>query len=383
MSGIDALIDGAVVAGELDAGINPDIVAAKSSLGPGAIAVLAGKNVEREKKAKEPRWSREDDQFLCESLGVISEEEISRILGRTVVSIHLRWKRDLCLIAPIKQKHILTVNQLANGLGIDSHSAMKLFDLGILPGYKLPNDRKIKVVKRITVLRFICNPLNWMYFDPKRVNNSPLARNRGMKYYDTEFWSHARKLVLKKKSLWTDKWWRPGQVAKYHGLANSAAVNNAIRRGQLPATRWGNWWILKSNATDPALRFTQGKEKLEVTLKRWPEISAFIVLAEAVGLTCRQIGILMNWDLKRVGYLLCGLHKRRLILGIIKKHGLDIYYNKRTSKTAACWDKHRGRFPYLAKLIESPRLQKGLNRGERRALNQAMRRSDKYWEMRG
>ncbi len=100
---------------------------------------------------------------------MLTDEEIARELGRTPIAIRLRGKRDLRLPAPSKNPSLLTGEQIAQGLAIDTHSSMRLIDRGILPGYRLPSQRAIRVVKRIDLLMFATNPMNWIYFDPDRV----------------------------------------------------------------------------------------------------------------------------------------------------------------------------------------------------------------------
>ena len=84
------------------------------------------------------------------------------------------------------------------------------------------------------------------------------APKRSVKVFDKAFWAHVRSLVHRRKQMWTDEWWRIGRVARYHNVAHGI-VNNAIRKDSLKAVDYGNWWILKSVATDPDVQFMTSK----------------------------------------------------------------------------------------------------------------------------
>lgn len=350
----DLMIEASAVQGQLDAGLLPSIVASRSSLGGRAVSILSSTACDTG-KFKSPKWTKDEDNFLISCLGILSEEDIAEALGRTVAAVHLRWKRELMLPAISKRSDVMTCNQIANGLCIDSHTAIKLLEAGILPGRLLPfNSRVVRVVNRVTLLRFIVNPMNWIYFKPDRVDRNHLVR--GLKVYDHAFWAHARRLVLKQRSLWKDEWWRIGEVARYHGLHHKA-INKAIHDGRLQAKDWGNWWVLKSHATDPDLRLQtwtglggKGQDHFIVS----PRADAFVVLAEAVGLMHSETGALMGgWKDKKVAYRLHVLRERNRIPAIIESNLLNVFYDKRTHETFADWTMHRDTFPRLARLMDS------------------------------
>ncbi len=378
MNNADLLVETAVVHGQLSTGIPPAIVAVRSSLGGRGVAVLAGKSRVNPKlgKFKSPNWTKKEDIFLERSLGILSEEAIAEMLGRSVIAVHLRWKRDLRLPAPSKNPEIMTCNQIANGLAIDSHAALKLIQRDILPGYLLPGKDVTYVVNRIALLRFIVNPMNWIYFKPERIGTRPTGR-RG-KVFDVAFWAYAKRLALKRKALWEDEWWRIGKVARYHRISCNA-VNKAVRVGRLKATDWGNWWVLKSQAKDPSLQLQtwtgkggKGQPRLQVSLRA----EAFMVLAEAVGLMHSEIAVLMKWKEKRVCYFLHLMRKRGRIKQIIKENNLKVFYDRKTGKTFASWKMHRDRFPHLAKLMESIDCSLPMTRSERKYINRVKRKTE-------
>jgi hypothetical protein len=134
-----------------------------------------------------------------------------------------------------------------------------------------------------------------------------------------------------------------------HGVFDPVRMSRLVK-----ATDWGNWWILKSHATDPSMRFyvgngCKGKDRIGVSQKA----KAFIVLASAVGLTYADIGGMMKWGPKRIQYLLYLFRKDRLIEKIIRENNLAVFYKKTTSEIFADWRMHKKKFPRLAKRMES------------------------------
>jgi hypothetical protein len=195
-------------------------------------------------------WTEEENQFLVAKRGKLSEEEIARQLGRTQISVHLHSERELKLTAPSKASDILTGEHIAWGLGMDNKSIHRLIDRGILPGRRLPTARVIRVVDRMVLLRWIADPMHWIYIHPERVGLF-LARGKRAEFQglDIAFWASARIVVLAAQRRWKDAWLRPGEVAQILGTAGQGTryLNCAIRRGNIKATKWGNWWIRRSD----------------------------------------------------------------------------------------------------------------------------------------
>ena len=76
---LDALIETAVNAAQIESGVNPRLVMARSKT---AVSVAA-----LQTDGVNPRsgvWTAEEDAFLRDNLGVLSQEEIADHLGRTV-----------------------------------------------------------------------------------------------------------------------------------------------------------------------------------------------------------------------------------------------------------------------------------------------------------
>jgi len=230
-----------------------------------------------------PRWTAEEDAFLEANLGWLSEAEIAERLGRSVNAVHLRWFRDLKLPAPSRHPDIVTANQVAAMLGVDGHSIIKLINRGLLPARTLPGDRNIRVIRRITLHRWVINPDHWPYFRPwQKTIPDP----------------HLRRLVTLKMARWDDEWWTPGQVAEYHGLTSSNVINRRILNGDLPAIRWGNWWIKRSDALGQI--FFVGKGSAGYVWS--PRADAYLLAARAAGETWADIARKMKWTRQRVAY---------------------------------------------------------------------------------
>lgn len=351
LSALDMIVESAAVQGQLDAGVAPKVVAARSSLGERAVCVFSSG---RPKKIESPKWSQAEDELLESCLGILAERDIAELLGRSPLAVRLRWKRDLALPAPSKHPDYITANQIANGIGSDVHAVMALIDRGILKGHTLPMVRTIRLVHRTTLLCFLTNPMNWAYFHPERVGLAPPDRRRG-KNYDVAFWAHARRLVLKRKALWKDAWWRIGEVARFRGVS-TVAINKAIRESKLPATAWGNWWVLRSHAMDSSIRLQAwsgvgGKGQYHSDISKGAE--GFIVLACAVGLMYAEAGELMGWKKKRVDYFFHHFRRSGMIPHIIDEHGLFVHYDETTGGVFASWKVYADRFPRLARLMKA------------------------------
>lgn len=262
MVDLDALIEETVIRAEIGAGTAPHWLAHSGDARMVAVMARCGSPGDRRSA-----WSVDEDRFVRDNVLYLSDEEMGRALGRSTESVHIRRERHLRLPARTQLDEWPTMRRAARMLGIPcAKSVRKLIDAGLLPGYVLPLGRRFTVIPRQAIQRFACNPHNWCYFDPGRVADLKL-----------------RKLIAIRRDRWHDAWWTPGQVAAYHGVTISA-VNQAIHRGRLPAVRWMNWCILRSDAQ--RVRFTVGKGSNEL----WtPAQDRYAVLARAVGLSYSTI----------------------------------------------------------------------------------------------
>jgi hypothetical protein len=112
-------------------------------------------------------------------------------------------------------------------------------------------------------MRWVLQPDHWIYVKPERVGAMHPRGKRGLgESYDFAFWEDARRMVVKARRAWKDRWLTPGEatrILKIYPKANARRriqddrlrgqhyVNAAILKGHLKATRWGNWRIKKSD----------------------------------------------------------------------------------------------------------------------------------------
>jgi len=189
------------------------------------------------------QWTPEEDAYVRENLGILTEEEMAKHLNRTKVAVHLRWKRDLYLTAPSKRDDVLTGMKAAKILNVDSHKISSWVDIGMIPGSLMPGDRKIRLISKTSFLVWACNPDNWVYFDIKKVADP-----------------HLKRLLKLRAKRWGDEWWTTRQVADYHGV-DTGDVKRYIKAGwiksfRLPVSlggrhqdrKWSNHFIKKSEA---------------------------------------------------------------------------------------------------------------------------------------
>lgn len=234
--------------------------AATGARGGGAKIPLCLAHDEKQRSLK---WTAEEEAFVRENHGRITEDKIAAQLGRSPISVHLRIKRELRLVAPSKAPEILTAEQTAWGLGLGcGKSIHRLMDDGLMPGRRLPGMDVTRVIDRQALLLWMLEPMHWIYFRPDRVGSLRCQGNRVIAdCYDFEFWELARDLILAASAAWKDEWLTPGQVARELELKwGSRPVNAAILRGALKATRWGNWWILRSDLPAKGMRINaQGR----------------------------------------------------------------------------------------------------------------------------
>jgi hypothetical protein len=210
-----------------------------------------------------------------------------------VEAVHLRWSRDLRLPAPSKRPDEYTGQQAADALGMDVHPICRLIDAGVLPGRVLPGVRHIRVVRRITLYRWAVTPRNWIYFKPWRGK--------------VREWRLARLIALAMER-WPDEWWTPGQVAAYHGVDHTD-VNRLIHQGKIQGVQYGNWWITRSEATRPDVRFYKGKGAGH-NLEWNPEADRFLLRAWAERMPLEVIGRTMGMPYNRVRHRLDTLKRK-------------------------------------------------------------------------
>jgi hypothetical protein len=319
MMDLDMLLDEAFIEGALAAGTTPEILAARFPQQADHVMEMApilGKGIVNWNRT----WTTGEERRLDEELGVYPIEEIARRHGRTPAAIKIRYTR-LGLEAPSKRN--MTALDTAGALGMDVHSIVKLIESGSLPAEKATE--KIWAIQREKLVRWAVNPMNWMCFKLEKVQDEEIKR-----------------LVARQRERWTDEWWSTGQVGAYHGFTSSA-VNNRIHKGLLPAVRWGNWWVLRSDAVKCHFA-PPGRNGLD-----WSEAGdAFIVLGRAVGLPIPLINELRGQG--DAGHRLrCLMRDEEGLRQLVLARGLQVYI--RDGRVWADWRQHRDRFPGLTRAI--------------------------------
>lgn len=346
MLDLDKLIDEAAGRAELSTSLSPRVALARATTPAEKRRAVLVQQPSRASSLNQ--WTPEEEAFVAANLGQLHLDEIARRLGRTRVAVNIYIKRDMDIPAASKHPDILTAEQIAEGLHVDGKSIHALIDRGILPGRRLPADDATRVVRRVTLLRFITNWRNWVYFDPERVGKYGPRRTK--QAYDYDFWARARRLVQLARSRWHDEWWTPSQVARHHKVS-IAVVNNAVHDGRLTeAVKWQNWRILKSVAVN-ATHLHTGKGSN--TYLDWSAgLDELIVLGTAVGLSVNALAAYSGLKTSAICYRRAELQRKKLIAPVIETRGLAVDYTAKTGVLFADWKKSRTRFKALATALD-------------------------------
>jgi hypothetical protein len=240
-------------------------------------------------KTRHRPWTPEEDAYLTENYFKMSRNLIAKKLGRSEVATKIHSERELKLGAPTKGPEILTGEHVAMGLGLDGKSVHLLMDRGLMPCHRLGEGRgrSIRCINRKDFNAWLLKPEHWCYFKPRRVGKKTKRGKRGYTpVYDAQYWKDQRRQLLRAFRKWskTDAWLTPIQAAKAIGLKASRGgghnINAAINAGNLKATRWGNWWIRKSDLPK-GLKFNA---KGHLVKKIWPQ-----------GRNPKQLDIIKRW----------------------------------------------------------------------------------------
>lgn len=238
--------------------------------------------------SKERQWSEAETRFLVDNLAILPREIIAEELGRSVNAIKIRQVRH-GIPSPSKRPGYLTGHDVAKILRVDIHAIMTWHARGILRFDIIPGERGIMNLPKRRVYQFAVQPKNWIYFKPHRVRDARL-----------------RRMIELAMQRWNDEWLTIGQAAAFWGVSDRA-LNARIRAGSLPAIRWGNWWIRKSDLLQ--VRIVKGKggwrEKMEEVYYS-ARADAWILRArDELGLTWQEVAARMGnpqWDKKSVRY---------------------------------------------------------------------------------
>jgi hypothetical protein len=280
MSDFDTVIDLIVGDSMLESGMNPNVIASRSE------RIRA---IPKSGKITRTKWSLEEKEFLRANIAIMTEGEISAHLGRSLNAIHVHIVR-YGIPRKSRQPGYMTGNQVAKLLSIDGHKITGWIESNILPGKRLPGERKITVVEFDVLKRWLVRPENWPYFDSRKIKNEYL-----------------RRLIGKAKIRWGDEWWTTRHVANYHNC-DIQAVNLAIQNKKLPSIKCKNiggrgksTWVFGFVKRSDAISWCVPKH--EDSKFPWTERSdQFILKSREKGIHYQDIARMMHWPQKRVEY---------------------------------------------------------------------------------
>jgi len=273
INNLDTLLDVVIAQAEIESGVDPKWLSKSLRVPPMAIAPV---------NQAIQQWTEEEEQFMADHLMELGYDGVAEVLGRTATAVKIHQTR-MGLPAPSKTSGWLTMQAAARILGNDIHAISLWRGRGILQGFvTVPGLRQITMLPWTRLYRFAVNPENWCYFKREKVRDD-----------------HLRRLIQIVESRWDDEWWTTGQVAEYFGLASSNSVQCAIMRGSLPAVKWGNWHVKRSDAL--AYRWYSGFGSIE---KEWSaRADAFILKArDEWDKSFGEIARMMKWKAGRVAY---------------------------------------------------------------------------------
>lgn len=347
---LDALIDSAVLHGAMSEGRAPRLAAVQFGAAR-AIAAARDAHAATGVTTNGNRWSPAERAWLDEVAGVLGDEEIGAALGRSRMAVRIR-RRRAGLPGPSVHPEYITGHQMALALGIDGHSVVKLIERGVLAAELAPfADRRVWRMRRAAFVAWAVRPENWPYFyrsvrEPERFGDAAL-----------------RRLIARRDEQWGDAWWTTGEVAAYHGV-HDTDVNRYIQHGRLPAVKWGNQMVRRSDATRLGLKFYKGKGEGQFELHGTSRGDAFLVLATAVGIPATQIAAMAgNISHTTASTRVMALHRRGYIAQLIRTYELPVLYragapgagllsNKKPAPGGLLWADWRAvahRFPRLAR----------------------------------
>ena len=220
------------------------------------------------------QWTEEENNLLRKLHGYFSDEQIGEILGRSRVAVTLHWKRELHLPPPSRDPNYISCRRIADLLGVDAHVTPSWVDRGLLLGEYIPIHRE-QLWRRVRLdifMSWILDPMNWIWFDIFKVKDPYL-----------------HKMLQEKQQAWGDEWWTTNQVAEHHGV-NNKDVLRFINAGKVAAVQahnrsgrqkdnWAKWFIRRSEATRPDLKFVHNKPRSGSSINNLPGSPKSIVFA--------------------------------------------------------------------------------------------------------
>lgn len=323
---LDEMIDMVIVQAGFQSGIPASVLLARGTVYP---------------QARGPRmcdiptnahWSPEEEAYLRDQIGSMTDADIGAALGRSEAAIKIRRVRN-GYPAASRRPGWLTGHGAAKALGSDIHNIMALTARGIIPHEIIPGVKGIIAIRQAWLYRWAINPENWIYFKFHKVRDG-----------------HLKRLIELKRERWEDAWWTTGQAAAWHGVDHQD-IERAILKGRVAGVKWGNWWVKRSEVMREGLYFPKGKGA--GTDLAWSEAGdAFMVLALAVGTGKKMLTEALGWSVsKRVDFRIETLWKTGRVPDLVEKYGLPVLIDEGRQLLFADWRDCPGRFPAIERAM--------------------------------
>jgi hypothetical protein len=297
----EILIDRLITSSQLAAGMPADYLATQGIMtggmsGAGSQAYTLGRN---------PRWSADEDDYIRANLAYQSLDQVAETLGRSPNAVKCHGYR-IGATTPRYAEGYISGNQVAQILGVDSHTPPYWMDRGLLESELYPYPDGSPKKRRATwaaFLRFLIRPISWVYFDVAKIKND-----------------HLRRLVELAQAKWGDEWLTTTEAAQLRGC-NLDDVHNSIRHGRLWAYRagsvdrhrtvaWSYWFVRRSEAAT----FVVNKGSGSGHAYDWsPRADAFIIRCCTEGIAWDDAARMMRWPVKRIVYRAMLLRRQGLV----------------------------------------------------------------------
>lgn len=343
-----------VIDDAVDAGIN--------GVG-GTVAHLAGQVRRGTGHATAPSWTPEEEQFLEDNYGLMTEAEIGRQLAkinggfqRSALAVHQRRERDMELPSPSKHPDYMTAYRIGKLLNTEERKPGYWIDMGIMPGEYIKvgegSDRTIRRVHKKDLIAWLVNPENWVYFNIFKMQRGTRALRM----------VHLRRMRLG----WC--WLTTRQVATMHKIIDAKIVQLAIKRGRIKHVRhvfnigtrdnggWGTWFIRSDEAIalDPLVAFPSRSASHKGLTEK---AEAFLLLCRAVGIFMPAICKMMKPStISEKSLAARSNHLPSLQVqtqGLISQSGYPILYDADRAQLFCDWRHVTDKFPWLQRSIQA------------------------------
>lgn len=244
-------ITGAIIDVEYD-GSERSVRQLSAMTGLPAWAIRRSRQPRKKKHGRRHGWARWQDDLVKASLGMLEEDELEDLAGRlpnpsVLDDLTSRTLAELAVLVGhspdgirirtirkgwrtrMRNPDWMSARKVSEMMGLDSHNITKWIERGYLTSDRMPFEGR--VVYRIlqeNIEAFILDPENWAYYDVHKISDPGL-----------------RALAFSVRD--GDEYLTTGEVAQRLGCGPNW-VAALIRKGDLPAKRWGNHKIHRDDA---------------------------------------------------------------------------------------------------------------------------------------